>query len=106
MEFYRQVRDRLDSRDSEADLIRRFAMPPILYFSDPLPPFGELTTFQAAALFGVIDRRCRNRKPTWWTLNVQDSDEAARRLGASIADRMRDNVLALRCAWPSYRRSE
>jgi DNA replication protein DnaC len=102
--FYRQVRDRMDSRDSEAELIERFSLPSILYFSDPLPPFGDLTPFQASALFSVIDRRYRDRKPTWLSLNVADSDEAARRLGPSIVDRMKDNTLVLRCNWPSYRK--
>ena len=104
--FYRHLRDRLDSRDTEEKLIERFSLPSILYFSDPLPPFGELTSFQASALFTVLDRRYRDRRPTWFTLNVQNFDEASRRLSASIADRMRDNTLALRCAWPSYRKAD
>lgn len=102
--FYRQCRDRMDSRNTEQELIERFSSPSILYFSDPLPPFGDLTPFQASALFGVIDRRYRDRKPTWFALNVTDSDEARPRLGASIVDRIRDGAVALRCNWPSFRK--
>ena len=102
--FYCQMRDRLDSHEREAELIERFCLPTILYISDPVPPHGALTAFQAAALFAVIDRRYRDRRPTWMTLNVQNFDEMGRRLGASIADRLKDNSLTLRCAWPSFRK--
>jgi DNA replication protein DnaC len=105
VDFYRRIRDRLDSRDTEQELVEQFSWPTILYFSDPLPPIGDLTPFQAATLFSVIDRRYRDKKPTWLSLNVADAAEAERRLGPSIADRLRDGTLALRCNWPSYRRA-
>ena len=105
VDFYRQLRDRMDSRETEEELMDRYAWPTILYLSDPLPPFGDLTAFQAAALFAVIDRRYRDRRPTWITLNVGDSAEAERRLGASTVDRMRDGALSLRCSWPSHRKA-
>ena len=104
VDFYRAARDRLDSRETEEELIERYSRPTVLYFSDPVPPVGELTQFQAAALFAVIDRRYRDRRPTWFTLNVSDATEAERRLGTSTADRMRNDSVALRCAWPSYRK--
>lgn len=68
----------MDSRETEEELIGEFCWPTILYLSDPLPPFGELTPFQASALFSVIDRRYRDRKPVWISLNVADATEAER----------------------------
>ena len=102
--FYREARDSFDSNESEGAFVERYSQAKILYLSDPLPPTGNLTQFQAATLFSVIDRRYRDKRPTWLSMNVQDSAEAERRLGAAIADRLRENTLALRCEWPSYRK--
>lgn len=101
VDFFRQIR--VGMGDDEAAVINALVWPQVLYFSDPVPPIGELTPFQSAALFAVIDGRCRAGKATWISLNVQDSVEAARRLGASIADRLRDRTTSIRCDWESHR---
>ncbi|MHB1038394.1 MAG: ATP-binding protein [Pirellulales bacterium] len=90
---------------SEDAFVRRLAKPDILWLSDPLPPSGALTQYQTSLLFRVVDRRYRDERPTWATLNVQDSTEAAERLSASVVDRLRDGALTIACEWPSYRRA-
>jgi len=106
VDFYRELRDRMDSLHREQEIVDRYSHATILYFSDPLPPVGDLTSYQSSALFSVIDRRYRDHKPTWISLNVQDSEEASRRMGASIVDRIKENALTLRCNWESYRKEQ
>jgi hypothetical protein len=36
-------------------------------------------------------------------MNVKDSNDASKRIGAAIVDRLKDDSLALFCNWPSYR---
>ena len=76
----------------------------VLILSDPLPPRGGLTDHQAATVQLIIDERYRNRRPTWTTLNVQNSSEADERMGASIVDRLTADATIIKCDWPSYRR--
>lgn len=77
----------------------------VLWISDPLPPSGGLTEYQQAKLFGLIDRRYSDLRPTWITMNVADGSEAESRMGAQVVDRLRDGALVLNCNWPSYRKA-
>lgn len=106
MEFFGQVRDAMDSGESEHALISHYTRPEVLILSDPLPPFGDLTPHQAAMLYRVIDGRYRERRPTWVSLNVRDRAEAEKRMGVPIVDRLRDGALAMPCDWSSYRASQ
>jgi DNA replication protein DnaC len=103
LDFYGSVRDRMDGDKPEAELIRDLGSPSILAISDPLPPWGELSGFQSQMLFRIIDRRYRNMRPVWVTMNVAHGDEAANRLGSAVVDRLRERALAVHCDWPSYR---
>lgn len=100
--LYRSMREGLG--EDEDELVNRYIYPAVLYLSDPVPPVGSLTPFQASTLFAIIDGRYRERKATWATMNVGDGQEAASRLGSAIADRLRDGAISLNCSWPSYRR--
>jgi len=107
-DLFQRVRGTMheDSTITEAEIVEELTTPDILIVSDPLPQQGPLTPFQADVLFRVIDFRYSWRRPTWTTLNVCNGAEADERLGAAIADRLRDGALCLHCNWPSYRRSQ
>lgn len=104
MDMFGDIRDLMDGDgDSEKQFIDRLVRPDVLYISDPLPPIGKLTEFQAAMLFRILDGRYSRRKPIICTLNVASGLEAEQRMGPQNADRLRDNSLPLFCNWPSYR---
>lgn len=105
MDLFGAVRDQIDTEQSEARLLSQWIGPSVLAISDPLPPWGPLTPFQAATLFRIVDRRYRDRKPVWITGNFKDGAEAEDRVGAQAIDRIRDGALCLSCDWPSYRRA-
>lgn len=89
--------------DEEASFMRELTNPNILILSDPVPVQGELTPFQAQVLYEAVDTRNAQQRPTWTTLNVIDNDEADRRLGPAIADRLRHDAIEVECRWPSWR---
>lgn len=101
--LYRTMREGIG--DTEDELVQRYMYPAILYISDPMPPVGSLTPFQASALFAIVDGRYRGGKATWASMNVTDGQEASQRLGAAIADRLRDGAITLCCNWESHRKA-
>lgn len=103
LDFFGNMRDGMDAGTSEESTINQLATDDILAISDPLPPWGPLTAFQAQTLFRVIDRRYRQGKPIWVSMNVADGKEAADRIGNAVVDRLRERVLTIHCNWPSYR---
>lgn len=103
MDLYGEVRDRIDGDRPEAAFVRKLVSPDVLAISDPIPPFGALTGFQASMLFRIVDARYSHCKPTWLTINVANFSEANERLGASLVDRILQGALILHCNWPSYR---
>lgn len=105
MDVYGAFRDGMDSETPEKRMIADMAKPDILALSDPIPPKGDVTDFQRSQLFRVIDRRYRDRKPTWITANVSSREEADQRFGVQLVDRLTDGALCLPCNWPSYRAS-
>lgn len=106
VDLFSELRDRIDNDASEEQWVLRLVRPAILILSDPIPPRGDTTTFQASMLQRVINKRYNARRPTWVTLNVSSSAEADDRLGAAIVDRLKDGALALYCDWPSHRRTK
>ncbi len=100
--LYRSMREGIG--EDENELVNRYIFPKILYLSDPIPPVGSLTPFQASTLFAIIDGRYRDKKATWASMNVSDGREASQRLSSPIADRLRDGAISLHCAWPSHRK--
>ncbi len=87
----------------EAYLLRNLIAAPILAISDPLPPIGALTEFQASTLFTILDGRYRARRPTWLTINVLNRAEAQSRMGSQLVDRLAHRSVSLFCNWGSFR---
>jgi len=102
--LFRRLRQAIDEQADEWQVIARFVHAPLLVLSDPLPPAGQLTDYQAAMLYELIDRRNRQLRPTWATLNVSSAVEADQRLRPQIVDRLQDRALVVHCNWPSWRR--
>jgi len=104
MELFASARDNIDTAKTEASWMHAYTNPTMLAISDPVPPLGSVKEgFQLATLFSIIDRRYRDMKPTLLTLNVNDRDEAEKRMAPNIVDRLAHGALVLRCDWPSYR---
>lgn len=104
MDLFGDFRDAMDKGDPERAMVSRLVGPDVLYLSDPLPPIGPLTPFQAAMVFRILDGRYNHRRPTWVTVNVSSAKELDERMGAQNGDRIRDGAMALFCDWPSYRK--
>ena len=105
MELFGEVRDRIANNEAEKGWVRELIKPEILYLSDPTPPKGELSTHQSAMLGRVLDRRNRDKRPTWVSMNVRHSSEADAIMGAKLVDRLKDGVVAAFCDWASNRKS-
>jgi DNA replication protein DnaC len=106
MQLFAAARDNIDANRTEAAWLSAYTKPTLLAISDPVPPLGSVKEgFQLATLFSIIDRRYRDMKPTLMTLNVNDRDEAEKRMAPNIVDRLAHGALVLRCDWPSYRRN-
>lgn len=106
-DLYGQFRDAItnEASVSERQTVDRLTEPAVLALSDPIPPSGDVTPFQRSMLFRVIDRRYRDRRPTWITANVADRTEADSRFSVQLVDRLTDESLCLPCNWPSHRAS-
>ncbi len=103
MDLFGDIRDRMDTADSERALINRLVAPDVLYLSDPVPPLGNLTEFQSSMMFRILDGRYSRRKPTWCSVNASKGAELESRMGPQNVDRLRDGALSIHCDWPSYR---
>jgi len=104
-DLYGDFRDRIGrEHKTEELLVQSLSTPRLLQISDPLPPTGCLTDFQASMLFRIVDGRYSHCRPTIVTCNVASKDEAADRMGAQIVDRLTHGSLVLWCDWPSYRK--
>ncbi len=97
-DFRRSIND-----DSEHDLVRPLIGADILAISDPIPPFGAVTEYQAGSIARIIDSRYSHCRPTWITVNTANRDEANQRLGSQAIDRLSHGALVLHCDWPTYR---
>lgn len=102
-ELFGAMRDAIASETPEQRLLSKWIKPKILVLSDPLPPWGNLTEFQAISLFRIVDARYRNNCPTWVTLNVADGAEAVTRMGSQVVSRLRHGAVSCVCNWPDFR---
>lgn len=103
VDLFGSIRDAISGDTSERKLVSQWTSPTVLALSDPLPPRGALTEFQAAMLFRVIDGRYRAMRPTWVTLNVKDRPEAEARMGSQVVSRLIDSAVVCRCEWSDFR---
>jgi DNA replication protein DnaC len=105
VEWFVTLRDSMgDDRKTEGSIIRDFASSGFLVLSDPLPPFGDLSAYQAQMLYRLIDERTVRKLPTIVTINVKDREEAVRRVGGATWDRIRNGAWVFACNWPSFRK--
>lgn len=104
LDLYGQFRDRIDGEQSEAALVNSLASADVLAISDPVPPFGRVSDWQAATMFRIIDRRYRDLKPIFVTANLGSGREGEDRLGVAVVDRLRERATSIHCEWSSYRR--
>lgn len=103
VELWGSLRDAIGRDRSESEVLSPLQSAGVLVLSDPCPPAGTLTDYQAAQLLRLVDCRYRNLRPTWVSLNVSGRAEANERLGVAVVDRLRDGALCLACGWPSFR---
>lgn len=102
--LYGKFRDAIGADKSESSVMDELTRAGVLAISDPTPPLGELSEYQRSMLFRIVDRRYRDLRPTWVTINAADSKEAEQKIAPNIVDRLAHGALVLRCNWPSYRR--
>jgi DNA replication protein DnaC len=77
--------------------------PQILAVSDPIPPMGETSAWNAALLYRIVEWRYRDLKATWMTLNAESLEEAQHLTTPAVFDRLREGAIMIPCFWPSYR---
>lgn len=104
--LWARFRDGIDSEQSEAGMVSEFVRPAVLVLSDPVPIAGDLTPYQRATLYQIIDGRYNDCKPIWASLNGSGRQDVERALGVPILDRMRHGAVSLACNWPSFRATE
>ncbi|MGQ0633095.1 MAG: ATP-binding protein [Planctomycetaceae bacterium] len=106
MDLFGKMRDRMGGEESEGDLLLEVAQPDVLLLSDPLPPWGRLTDFQAQFMLRILHRRNAEMKATLVTVNVASRAELEDRLGTAAVDRLAQGALKLFCNWSSFRGRE
>jgi DNA replication protein DnaC len=105
-QWFGSLRDAISDEQSESKTLADLVRPAVLVISDPLPPVGELTTYQAGWLYRVVDRRYSTRgKITIITVNARDDSEADKRMGPATWDRLCHGAWRVRCEWPSFRKA-
>lgn len=102
-EWFGSLRDSIDSDRSERDLFRALACD-VLVISDPLPPLGALTQYQASMLYRLVESRSSSGEVIVATINVADDAEADARLGAQTWDRLKERAWSIKCEWRSFRK--
>jgi DNA replication protein DnaC len=101
--LFSEIRDGMDLSRTEGSVLEPLERAPVLYLSDPVPPAAELSRFERAVLFRLIDARYRALKPTWITCNFEDAADANSRLSLQVMDRLRHGSVAVDCNWKSAR---
>lgn len=102
--LFEKLRDSFDGKASEGEVLGKYASAGVLWLSDPLPVRGELTQYQAEAIYRLIDVRYNHRRPIIVTANIEPG-QADASLGPAIARRLRESTIQIHCNWPSYRRA-
>ncbi len=104
LDLYEQIRHSINGGTPEREIIKQFMEPHILVISDPIPPKGEASRYNADVLYRIIDRRYRKNLPVWASFNASGGEEAENRLAKNIVDRLKDDSLCIHCDWESYRK--
>lgn len=104
-EFFGKLRDAMDetSDRSERDLFREFRSD-VLFISDPVPPIGPLSPYQATMLYRLVDEHYSRGGVVVATVNVAGDEEADKRIGPQTWDRLKDRAWQIHCEWKSFRK--
>ena len=102
-EWFGSLRDAIDSERTEGEIFRSLSCQ-MLVLSDPLPPIGPLTQYQASMLYRLIEDRYSRGGVIVATVNVASDEEADSRMGAQAWDRLKDRAWQIRCEWKSFRK--
>ncbi len=102
--LFAKMRDCIGDDKREGDVLDSLIRPTLLLLSDPQPPIGELTSFQADTLYRLIDERYRRKRITLVTINAMNDDEASDAIGAASWDRMCEDSWKIFCNWKSHRK--
>lgn len=102
--LFEQLRDSFDGKKSEGEVMGPHLKAPLLWISDPLPVRGELTQYQAEALYRLVDARYNARRPILMTANIEPGT-ADLTLGPAIARRLRESMIRVHCNWPPFKSS-
>jgi len=102
-EIFGEFRDRMGSNQREEELLARFFKPTVLAISDPIPPIGDPSSWNVAQLYRILDRRYREMKSTWLSLNAVSIEDADAKLSSPVLDRLQECCELFPCFWPSYR---
>lgn len=86
------------------DVLNPLIRADVLALSDPIPGIGEPDEHEVRWLLSVIDKRYREMRPTWITLNAVSSEDAGKSLSFQLIDRLKHGSLAVSMRWPSYRK--
>lgn len=86
------------------DILKPLERCDVLALSDPIPPVGDIDHHEVRWLQSLIDRRYRDNRPTWITMNATDGNDARRALSSQVVDRLAHGALVCEMKWPSYRR--
>lgn len=89
--------------ESVEDILKPLQQADVLALSDPIPAAGEIDPYEIRWLLSLIDKRYRDMKPTWVTLNAKDGQDARRSLSNQVIDRLGHNALVIDMKWSSYR---
>lgn len=106
LDLFAALRSGIQDELREAEVLKPYFKAGVLCLSDPIPPAGAVTPWQASQLGRIIDRRWRNLRPTIVTLNVKDGEEAGDRLGQAAVDRLKQDAVCVACNWPSFRKPQ
>jgi DNA replication protein DnaC len=102
-EWFGTLRDAIDGERTEREIFRGLECD-LLVISDPLPPMGALTQYQASMLYRLTEERSSRGGAIVATINVADDAEADARLGAQTWDRLKDRCWLIKCEWRSFRK--
>ena len=105
LSLYQTIRDRMKEDLTEWKALKPLIDASLLLLSDPLPPRGPLTDWQASVLLEIIDGRYRALRPTIVTLNIASGRRVTSEWGAQTLDRLKDGTSSFYCDWPSHRKA-
>jgi len=104
--LFARMRDRIEPigrQESESRVLAEYQRPDVLVISDPMPLAGQLTQYQRAVLYAIVDERYNHCRAIWCSINARGRREADETIGSAIVDRLVDGALSLSCNWPSFR---